>query len=176
MNGDGVINDDDRTIIGNGATPKCTFGVNLGGAYKGFDFSVLLQGVTGWKLIGWIIIFVRLFRHSYQLNKKIADGRWYEGIQGSARYPRLLEFSDNRNTLISDFWIQNRSFLKIKNIQLGYTFTRTAFPSLPIERVRIYGSLENFFTFTKYDGLDPEVSGVDYPSMRQAVIGVNLSF
>lgn len=88
----------------------------------------------------------------------------------------MLEFSDNRNTLISDFWIQNRSFLKIKNIQLGYTFTRMTFPSLPVERVRIYGSLENFFTFTKYDGLDPEVSGVDYPSMRQAVIGVNLSF
>ena len=47
INGDGVINDDDRTVIGNGATPKCTFGLNLGGAYKGFDFSVLLQGVTG---------------------------------------------------------------------------------------------------------------------------------
>ena len=176
LNGDGVINDDDRTIIGNGATPKCTFGVNLGGAYKGFDFSVLLQGVTGVETY-WLDNYFRpVVRHSYQLNKKIADGRWYEGIQGSARYPRLLEFSDNRNTLISDFWIQNRSFLKIKNIQLGYTFTRTAFPSLPIERVRIYGSLENFFTFTKYDGLDPEVSGVDYPSMRQAVIGVNLSF
>ncbi len=176
LNGDGVINDDDRTIIGNGATPKCTFGVNLGGAYKGFDFSVLLQGVTGVETY-WLDNYFRpVVRHSYQLNKKIADGRWYEGIQGSARYPRLLEFSDNRNTLISDFWIQNRSFLKIKNIQLGYTFTRTAFPSLPIERVRIYGSLENFFTFTKYDGLDPEVSGVDYSSMRQAVIGVNLSF
>ena len=176
LNGDGVINDDDRTIIGNGATPKCTFGVNLGGAYKGFGFSVLLQGVTGVETY-WLDNYFRpVVRHSYQLNKKIADGRWYEGIQGSARYPRLLEFSDNRNTLISDFWIQNRSFLKIKNIQLGYTFTRTAFPSLPIERVRIYGSLENFFTFTKYDGLDPEVSGVDYPSMRQAVIGVNLSF
>lgn len=176
LNGDGVINDDDRTIIGNGATPKCTFGLNLGGAYKGFDFSVLLQGVTGVETY-WLDNYFRpVVRHSYQLNKKIADGRWYEGIQGSARYPRLLEFSDNRNTLISDFWIQNRSFLKIKNIQLGYTFTRTVFPSLPIERVRIYGSLENFFTFTKYDGLDPEVSGVDYPSMRQAVIGVNLSF
>lgn len=177
MNGDGVINDDDRRIIGNGATPKCTFGLNLGGAYKGFDFSVLLQGVTGVETY-WLDNYFRpSVRHSYQLNQKIADGRWHEGITpGTAKYPRLLEFNDNRNTLISDFWVQNRSFLKIKNIQLGYSFTKAAFPSLPVERIRIYGSLENFFTFTKYDGLDPEVNGVDYPAMKQAVIGINLSF
>lgn len=177
INGDGVINDDDRTVIGNGATPKCTFGLNLGGAYKGFDFSVLLQGVTGVETY-WLDNYFRpSVRHSYQLNKEIADGRWHEGIMsGTAKYPRLLEFNDNRNTLISDFWIQNRSFLKIKNIQLGYSFSKSAFPSLPVERIRIYGSLENFFTFTKYDGLDPEVDGVDYPAMKQAVIGINLSF
>lgn len=177
MNGDGVINDDDRRIIGNGATPKCTFGLNLGGAYKGFDFSVLLQGVTGVETY-WLDNYFRpSVRHSYQLNQKIADGRWHEGITpGVAKYPRLLEFNDNRNTLISDFWVQNRSFLKIKNIQLGYSFTKAAFPSLPVERIRIYGSLENFFTFTTYDGLDPEVNGVDYPAMKQAVIGINLSF
>lgn len=177
MNGDGVINDDDRRIIGNGATPKCTFGLNLGGAYKGLDFSVLLQGVTGVETY-WLDNYFRpSVRHSYQLNRKIADGRWHEGITpGTAKYPRLLEFNDNRNTLISDFWVQNRSFLKIKNIQVGYSFTKAAFPSLPVERVRIYGSLENFFTFTKYDGLDPEVDGVDYPAMKQAVIGINLSF
>lgn len=177
MNNDGVINDDDRRVIGNGATPKSTFGLNLGGAYKGFDFSVLLQGVVGVETY-WLDNYFRpSVRHSYQLNKKIADGRWHEGITpGAARYPRLLEFNDNRNTLISDFWIQNRSFLKIKNIQLGYSFTKATFPSLPVERIRIYGSLENFFTFTKYDGLDPEVDGVDYPAMKQAVIGINLSF
>lgn len=177
MNGDGVINDDDRRIIGNGATPKCTFGLNLGGAYKGLDFSVLLQGVTGVETY-WLDNYFRpSVRHSYQLNQKIADGRWHEGITpGAAKYPRLLEFNDNRNTLISDFWVQNRSFLKIKNIQVGYSFTKTAFPSLPVERIRIYGSLENFFTFTTYDGLDPEVNGVDYPAMKQAVIGINLSF
>lgn len=177
MNGDGVINDDDRRIIGNGATPKCTFGLNLGGAYKGLDFSVLLQGVTGVETY-WLDNYFRpSVRHSYQLNQKIADGRWHEGITpGAAKYPRLLEFNDNRNTLISDFWVQNRSFLKIKNIQVGYSFTKTAFPSLPVERIRIYGSLENFFTFTTYDGLDPEVNGVDYPAMKQAVVGINLSF
>lgn len=177
LNHDGVINDDDRTVIGNGATPKCTFGLNLGGGYRGFDFSVLLQGVTGVETY-WLDNYFRpSVRHSYQLNKTIADGRWHKGITpGTAKYPRLLEFNDNRNTLISDFWVQNRSFLKIKNIQVGYSFTKAAFPSLPVERIRIYGSLENFFTFTKYDGLDPEVDGVDYPAMKQAVIGINLSF
>lgn len=86
LNGDGVINDDDRTIIGNGSHSECTFGVNLGGAYKGFDFSVLLRSHRSGNLL-LDNYFRPVVRHSYQLNKKIADGRWYEGIQGSARYP-----------------------------------------------------------------------------------------
>ena len=177
LTGDGVINDDDRDIIGHGATPKCTFGLNIGAAYKGFDFSVLIQGVTGVETY-WLDSYFRpSVRHSYQINKTIADGRWYEGIEpGTAKYPRLLDFNDTRNTLISDFWIQNRSFVKIRNIQLGYSFIKSAYPSLPVERIRIYGSLENFFTFTSYDGLDPEVDGVTYPAMKQAVVGINLSF
>lgn len=177
LTGDGIINDDDRDIIGHGSTPKCTFGLNLGAAYKGFDFSVLIQGITGVETY-WLDNYFRpSVRHSYQINKTIADGRWHEGIEpGTAKYPRLLDFNDTRNTLISDFWIQDRSFVKIRNIQLGYSFMKSVYPSLPVERIRIYGSLENFFTFTSYDGLDPEVDGVTYPAMKQAVIGINLSF
>lgn len=176
LNRDGVINDEDREIIGHGPTPEFTFGLNLGAAYKGFDFSMLIQGVTGVETYWQDTYFRPSVRQGYQLSRKITDGRWHENIQGQAAYPRLLEHSDTRNTLASDFWIQNKSFVKIRNIQLGYTFPKTLLPNIAIDRLRIYTSLENFFTFTKYDGLDPEVSGVDYPAMKQVVLGVNLSF
>ncbi len=176
LNHDGVINDEDREIIGHGSTPKFTFGLNLGAAYKGFDFSMLIQGVTGVEMYWQDTYFRPSVRQGYQLSRKITDGRWHENIQGQATYPRLLEHSDTRNTLASDFWIQNKSFVKIRNIQLGYTLPKALIPNTAIDRFRIYTSLENFFTFTKYDGLDPEVSGVDYPAMKQVVLGVNLSF
>ncbi|MBF0574436.1 SusC/RagA family TonB-linked outer membrane protein [Dysgonomonas sp. GY617] len=175
-NGDGVLNDDDRVPIGNGKTPKFTFGLNFGASYRGFDCAVLIQGVTGVEQY-WLDNYFRpQVRSGYQLNKQLADGRWHKDMQGSAKYPRLLEFSDDRNTRVSDFWVQNKSFVKIKNIQLGYTLPKALVNRFSLDKLRIYGSLENFFTFTKYDGLDPEVSGVDYPTMRQAVIGINLSF
>lgn len=176
LNNDGVVNDDDRTAIGHGNTPKFTFGFTMGAAYKGFDCSVLVQGVLGMEQY-WLDNYFRpQVRSGYQLSKKIADGRWHKDIQGDAKYPRLLEFSDDRNTRVSDFWVQNKSFVKIKNIQLGYTIPKSLVNRFSIDKLRVYGSLENFFTFTKYDGLDPEVSGLDYPTMRQAVIGINLSF
>lgn len=175
-NGDGMINDDDRVAIGNGSNPKFTFGLNLGAAWKGFDFSMLMQGATGMKVYWNDNYFRPSVRTGYQISQKIADGRWYQGREGNATYPRLLEYSDNRNTRASDFWLQNKSYFKIRNIQLGYTLPKNIVAKASLEKIRVYGSLENFFTFTSYDGLDPEVSGVTYPAMRQAVIGVNVSF
>ena len=101
--------------------------------------------------------------------------RWYEG-RTDATYPRLLDYFDRRNTIASDFYLEDKAFLKIRNIQLGYTFPKSLTQKVRIERIRLYGSLENFFTFTKYKGFDPEVSGLNYPSMKQAVAGINLSF
>ena len=114
-------------------------------------------------------------RYGYQIVKKIADGRWYEG-RTDATYPRLVEYQDKLNTQQSDFYLENKSFVKIRNIQLGYTLPKVLTTKFHIERIRLYGSLENFFTFTKYNGFDPEVSGMAYPSMKQAVIGLNVSF
>ncbi len=176
LNGDGIINDEDRTAIGNGSNPKFTFGMNLGAAWKGIDFSILMQGATGMKVYWNDNYFRPSVRTGYQINQKIADGRWYQGREGDASYPRLLEYSDDRNTKASDFWLQNKSYFKIRNIQLGYSLPKEWITKAGLEKLRIYGSLENFFTFTSYDGLDPEVSGVTYPAMKQAVIGVNVSF
>ena len=110
-----------------------------------------------------------------EINADVADGRWYEG-RTDATYPRFLDYSDTRNEQNSTFWVANKNYLKIRNITLGYTLPAHWTQKAYLERVRIYGSLENFFTFTSWKGYDPEVSGVTYPTMRQAVVGVNVSF
>ncbi len=175
-NGDGLINNDDRVAVGWGNSPKFNFGLSLGAAWKGIDFSVLLQGTAGMKDLFYSNLNRSGVRVGYQLNKEIVEGRWYEGRTSEAKYPRLLDYSDTRNEQMSTMWVGDKSYLKIRNIQLGYTlpakWTRVAF----MERVRIYGSLENFFTFTSWKGYDPETDKVTYPTMREAVLGVNVSF
>ena len=114
-------------------------------------------------------------KYGCTINKEVAEGRWYEG-RTDATYPRLLNVSDKRNIQDSDFYLYDNGYVKIRNIQLGYTFPKKVTAPLQLDRLRIYGSLENFFTFTKYKGLDPEVSGLDYPTMREAVVGINVTF
>lgn len=176
-NGDGIINPDDRVIVSDGPNPKWLLGLNLNAQWKGIDFGMLLQASLGAKRY-WqhTAINTPTVRYGYQLNKEVCDGRWYEG-RTDATYPRLLFYSNaNINTQASDFYLQDLAFLKIRNIQLGYTLPQKWTNACQIDRVRIYGSLENFFTFTKFKGFDPEVSGLAYPTMRQAVIGLNVTF
>ena len=176
MNGDGIIDNNDRVVVSDGNNPKYFFGLNLSASYKGFDFSALLQGIAGVKVYWQTAAYnTPTVRYGYQINKDVADGRWYEG-RTDAKYPRLLQYSDTRNTRASDFYLHNKSFLKIRNIQLGYTLPKAWTNAIQIERLRIYGSLENFFTFTKYKGFDPEVAGMKYPSTKEAVIGLNVTF
>ncbi len=175
LNGDGVINDDDRTTVGKGKTPPYTYGINLGASWKGIDFSMLLQGMAGVKMYFMDMTYRPVTGYGYAMNKEIADGRWYEG-RTDAKYPRVLDISDTRNGIASDFWVQNKSYLKIRNIQFGYALPKVWMDKIGIERIRVYGSLENFFTFTKYKGPDVESEGSKYPSMKQAVIGLNVSF
>lgn len=176
VNGDGIINTNDKEIVSDGPSPKFLFGLNLNASWKGFDFSMLIQGSFGakvyWQSAQYNTPTVRI---GYQLNKEVVEGRWYEG-RTDATYPRLLEYTDTRNTQLSDFYLQNKDFVKIRNIQLGYTLPKVWTNACSIERVRIYDSLENFFTFTDYKGWDPEVSGLGYPTMKQAVIGLNVTF
>lgn len=176
LTGDGIVNNDDRVVVSDGNNPKYLFGLNTSFGYKGFDLAVLLQGVAGIKVYWQQAQYnTPTVRWGYQLNKKVVEGRWYEG-RTDATYPRLLENSDTRNTVASDFYLENKSYLKIRNIQLGYTLPQALSRKLYTERFRIYGSLENFFTFTSYNGFDPEVSGMAYPSMKQAVVGINITF
>jgi hypothetical protein len=117
-------------------------------------------------------------RLGYQLNKEITDGRYYEGRNVNsdpATFPRLLEETEanKNNNLNSTFWLADRSYLRLKNIQLGYTVPASIVGK---SKIRIYTSLENFFTFTDWPGLDPEVPEVDYPVIKQAMFGLNVTF
>lgn len=176
VNGDGIIDNNDKEIVSDGPNPKYLLGVNLNASWKGFDFSALLQGAFGMKVYWQTAAYnTPTVRIGYQINKEVADGRWYEG-RTDATYPRLLQYNDTRNTLYSDFYLENKSYLKIRNIQLGYTLPSSITQKAGISRVRVYCGLENFFTFTKYKGFDPEVSGMNYPTMRQCTVGLNVSF
>ncbi len=175
LNKDGLINDDDRQVHGHGQSPEFMFGVSLGGSYKNFDISALIQGVTGLEDYFCNDYYTSVLRYSIIVNKQIVDGRWYEGRTTPARYPRLM-MSNSKNTRESDFWLENKSYIKIRNIQLGYTLPKQVLSFLSVSKLRAYVGLENFFTFTSYKGLDPEISGVNYPTMKQVVLGINLSF
>lgn len=173
MNDDHIIDEEDRVPMGHGDTPRFFYDINLGFEYKGFDFSMLMSGTGSYKV---------QYRSSYTtdwtdaiLAKDIYEGRWYEGRTTPAKFPRLL-VNDNKNTRNSTLWQTNKSFFKIRNIQLGYSLPKKWVKAASLERVRLFCSLENFFTFTSYVGLDPEVSGMTYPTIRQASFGLNVSF
>lgn len=176
VNKDGIIDNNDKEIVSDGPNPKFLFGLNLSASWHNFDFSALLQASLGAKVFWQAAAFnTPTVRYGYQINEKIVKGRWYEG-RTDATYPRLLQYTDTRNTQSSDFYLENKAFLKIRNIQLGYTLPRAWTGLCGVERIRVYGGLENFFTFTKYDGFDPEVTGMAYPSVKQAVVGINVTF
>jgi TonB-linked SusC/RagA family outer membrane protein len=177
---DGKITDADRVMAGNGTNPTTTYGFSFGAGWKGVDFSCLLQGVGG-LLVNWnggddAGVFRPVVTYGNQINRTIADGRWYEGRPDAATYPRLLEHADNRNSIASDFWLEDKSFLRVKNIQLGYTFPKKLSGAVKIETLRLYGSVENALTFTKFRGLDPEVDKTAYPNLRLLTFGINLTF
>lgn len=174
-NGDGVVNNDDRYMVGNGTAPRVNYGLTLGMDWKGFDLSILLQGVTGLK-VHWLDNYYRpTVNFGNNINKEIADGRWFEG-RTDAKYPRLLQQARTINSQPSDFWMADKSYLRVKNIQLSYLIPKDITQKIGIEGIRLYTNLENYFTFTNYKGFDPEISGINYPIMKQTTFGLNVSF
>ncbi len=177
-NDDGVIDDDDKGMIGD-PNPDYTYGFNLGFSYKGFDFSVLANGVAG----NQIVQSYRNQSNGYANYTKAILGRWH-GEGTSNHTPRVTE--TNVNWQFSDIYVQDGDFLRISNVTLGYDFSNIIQSGL-FKQVRLYATGQNVFTFTKYDGMDPEVgygleggsSGVDlgfYPRPRTFLLGVNVKF
>ncbi|WP_199233808.1 TonB-dependent receptor [Pedobacter sp. HMWF019] len=179
LNGDGVIDNLDRTIIGK-PNPDYTFGITLSGDYQGFDFSIVASGVAG----NDIVQSYRNQASQYSnYTTRILD-RWH-GEGSSNTIPRVTD--DNRNwTNFSDLYIQKGDYLRISNITVGYDLGRV-FKKSYLKQVRLYAAALNVCTFTKYDGMDPEIgygsegfsSGVDvgyYPRPRTFMLGANLRF
>ena len=178
VNGDGKITSDDRTKIGKG-TPDWNFGFNFNADWRGFDFNMFFQGVAG------ADIFDATYRTdvtagnypTYMLNRWTGEGT-------SNKYP-ILRAGDNTNWQVSDLYIVDGSYLRLKNISLGYTLPRSLTQQISIERLRFFVMAENLVTWTKYWGFDPEISsggkslGIDkgvYPQARTWTIGLNLTF
>ncbi len=176
-NGDGKLDASDRVEIGHGTLPRLTYGANLGVSWNGFDFSILLQGVGNNPVYynNQAFRFVTVMGQS--LNKDITDNAWTPENPYNSRYPILRNNSNGKNNIASDAFVHNAAYLRCKNIQLGYTIPQKITRKFFVENLKIYTSIDNLFTITKFPGLDPEVAAnVGYPTVRQYSIGINVSF
>lgn len=174
----GTIDDNDKVDLGNG-TPDFTYGFNLGFSYKNFDFALNAYGAAG----NQIVQSYRNHANSKANYTSAILGRW-TGEGTSNRIPRVTD--TNINWQFSDLYIQDGDYLRISNITVGYDFAKLI-NLKAISQARLYFQVQNAFTFTKYNGMDPEigygtsdwVSGVDlgyYPRPRTFLVGVNLKF
>ncbi len=174
LNNDGRIDDNDRDFIGD-PNPGLLYGLNLSGSYREFDLSVMFQGVG------------KVDR--YNDSKKIVDydtrpfnyttrvlGAW-DGEGSTNTIPRV-SFTDNGSSRTSSIFVEDASYFRLKNVELGYTFNR--FKTAGISNLRLYLSAQNLFTLTNYTGLDAESTDLmdmgTYPQSRMFVCGINLSF
>ena len=177
INNDGQINDEDRTRIGKG-TPDWTFGLTFNAAWRGFDFMMFWQGTAGNDIYDATHRndLATINMPSYYLDRWTGEGT-------SNSFPRLVQ-GNSSNWVSSDLYVSDGSYLRLKNLELGYTIPESITRKAFISRLRFYVSGENLLTFTKYHGFDPEIStttslGVDYgiyPQSRVWRIGLNLTF
>jgi TonB-linked SusC/RagA family outer membrane protein len=177
---DGVIDDNDRTKIGKG-TPDWTFGCSLGADWNGIDLSLFLQGTTGNNMFDLTqrSDLVTANRPAWTLD------RWTTANPGN-RIPRLTNADDNNNRRASDLYVKDGSYLRLKNVQLGYTLPAKWTKTCAVAKLRLFVMAENLLTLTAYDGFDPEAAtgsyfniGVDrgvYPQSRTFSVGANISF
>jgi len=176
LNNDGVIDDKDRTYLGS-PNPTFIFAMNNTFAYKGFDLSIFLQGVAGNKIFNANRLYTEAM--SVAQNQTIATLNRWNGEGTSNTMPRAVFNDPNKNTRQSDRYIEDGSYLRIKNVTLGYSIPGLLLKKIHISTARFYLSAQNLFTLTKYTGIDPEVgsNGIDnnvYPVTRTYSIGVNL--
>lgn len=178
LNNDGVINDSDRTVIGN-PNPSWLFSMNNSLSYKGFELSVFLQGIAGNKIYNANNIDNTGMAAVYNQTTDVLK-RW-QGEGTSNSMPRAVFGDPNQNTRVSDRFVENGSYLRLKNITLSYTFPKQWLQKAQIENARLSLSCENVATITGYSGFDPEVgiNGIDqnrYPISRTFSLGLNFNF
>lgn len=179
LNGDGVINGDDRDVIGN-PTPRYNFGLTLGAMWKGIDVELFFQGV-GKKDVAYTgggarALLGNATMYRYQLDTWTPENR-------DAKFPLLLEDNTggSANNLFSSHWIQSGAYCRLKNVVLGYTFPAKWTRKAMIQKLRVYATAQNLFTINPnnfYEGFDPEQSGgaTCYPLNKTFLFGINLEF
>lgn len=180
LDGDGIVNENDQTYIGN-PTPDFTYGANLSIDYKAFDFSLFLLGSYGND------IYNATVRYDFTyVNRPVSELNRWTGEGSTNENPRVSLTDPNQNARVSDRFVEDGSFMRIKNVQLGYTLPKSVSNRLKIDKFRVYVSAQNLLTFTQYSGLDPEIGalnaleiGIDrgfYPQARTFLGGVQLAF
>ncbi|MEJ7677067.1 MAG: TonB-dependent receptor [Segetibacter sp.] len=173
---DGNINDQDRQVIGN-PNPKLVYGMNIRLNYKGFDLAMLFNGVAGVDLFNGVKAYEQYRFADGNTTSKVFNNSFL-GTNGLTSQPRLgIALNDSTFTLdpnhnytsVNSYFVENGSYLKLKNIQLGYTFSNNLLQRVRIKSARVFIMANNIFTITKYSGLDPELGSAYTPSGYAAV-------
>ncbi len=179
LNGDGVITAADKTFIGK-PNPNFTFGITNTVAYKGFDLSVFINGSQGNQIYNQNRYLLESALYGSFSGGSIVLNRW-TGPGTSNDVPRAIDSDPNRNLRVSSHFVENGSFVRLKNVTLGYTLPSSLLSRVGSKQIRFYVTGQNLLTLTHYTGFDPEVSasGVDlgiYPQARVFTGGVNIGF
>ena len=183
LNGDGEITTADRTVLGN-PWPKMTYALNLNAVYKKmFDVAIQFQGVQGVDVFNANKAYSRFFFGDNNSTTDIYEAWTPENHTDN---PRNIASDPNGNfSKPSSYFVEDGSYLKLRNIQIGFTFPFRMLETMRIRKLRFYANANNLLTFTKYSGLDPEIAGsntsrgVDfglYPQVRSYTIGLDLQF
>jgi TonB-linked SusC/RagA family outer membrane protein len=178
INGDGIIDDDDRTNIGD-PIPNATMGLNLTLDFKNFDFGAYAFASVGNDIVrNYERVLARTNRTSQFLNRWTGEG-------STNSFPRVTTGANN-NILFSDFYVEDGSFIRLQNVQLGYSISQETVERWGLDKLRVYVSASNLVTLTKYTGYDPTAStgqpiggGIDYgfyPNPKTFLLGMNLKF
>lgn len=188
VNGDGKISStEDFVKIGRSSTPEMTFSMNFDVAYKGLSLSVLLQGATlcNYALCGtWSngnmdnTMYTRAFYGGGNTLRYLVEDAWTPENTG-AHYPKLSASTNANNAWISDWWIRDGSYLRVKNAQLAYDFPTGWFARTPVTGVRVFLAGTNLLTFSAFKYIDPENPGINngyYPQQRTVSLGAKVTF
>jgi TonB-linked SusC/RagA family outer membrane protein len=183
INGDGIIDGGDQTIIGRGSIPEIFYGLNLGLSYKGFDLSVLLQGATNFNFnIAGDLTYP--FSNNATAYSFFTD-RWHrEDIYDPnskwipGEFPSTIVEGTANNRINSTFWLRDATYLRLKNFEIGYTLNKAVTDKIGIKNTRLFVSGQNTFTITKVKYLDPEIpgggAGKYYPQQKVWSMGINI--
>ena len=178
-------NEDDKNFNGHSSSPSYNVGINLGFSYKGLDFSMQWAGAFDY-YIYWSSSYYNdtTIAWGYAISERIANDHYFYDPKNpddprtniNATYPRFVK-GDARNKAASDFYEYKGDFMKLKNVQIGYSLPSRWMKKVAVKDLRFYVSGENLLTITKFPGMDPELGGtIGYPLMRQVSIGAQVTF